>query len=44
MEWITQLQGRLVGLDTAPLIYLIEEINFRIFKIIITYPLAENAQ
>ncbi len=25
MEWITQLQGRLVGLDTAPLIYFIEE-------------------
>lgn len=25
MEWINQLQGRLVGLDTAPLIYFIEE-------------------
>lgn len=25
MEWITQLQGQLVGLDTAPLIYFIEE-------------------
>jgi len=25
MEWITQLRGQLVGLDTAPLIYFIEE-------------------
>ena len=25
MEWITQLQGQVVGLDTAPLIYFIEE-------------------
>lgn len=25
MEWINQLQGRVVGLDTAPLIYFIEE-------------------
>ncbi|MBO0352207.1 hypothetical protein J0895_24615 [Phormidium pseudopriestleyi FRX01] len=25
MEWINQLQGQLVGLDTAPLIYFIEE-------------------
>ena len=25
MEWLTQLQGRIVGLDTAPLIYFIEQ-------------------
>lgn len=25
MEWMTQLQGQIVGLDTAPLIYFIEE-------------------
>ena len=25
MEWIAQLQGRIVGLDTAPLIYFLEE-------------------
>jgi hypothetical protein len=25
MEWIVQLQGAIVGLDTAPLIYFIEE-------------------
>ena len=25
MEWLTQLQGQLIGLDTAPLIYLVEE-------------------
>lgn len=25
MEWIAQLQGQVVGLDTAPLIYFIEE-------------------
>lgn len=25
MEWVTALQGRVVGLDTAPLIYFIEE-------------------
>ena len=25
MEWITTLQGKTVGLDTAPLIYFIEE-------------------
>jgi len=25
MEWLTQLQGQVVGLDTAPLIYLIEQ-------------------
>lgn len=25
MEWITQLQGQIVGLDTAPLIYFIEQ-------------------
>lgn len=25
MEWLTQLRGQLVGLDTAPLIYLVEE-------------------
>ena len=25
MEWIAQLQGQVVGLDTAPLIYLIEQ-------------------
>jgi len=25
MEWITQLQGQVVGLDSAPLIYFIEE-------------------
>ncbi len=24
MEWITQLQGKVIGLDTAPLIYFIE--------------------
>ena len=24
MEWIAQLQGQVVGLDTAPLIYFIE--------------------
>ncbi|AFY81491.1 hypothetical protein [Oscillatoria acuminata] len=36
MEWITPLQGRLVGLDTSPLIYFIEEIIFRRFKTIIT--------
>jgi hypothetical protein len=25
MEWIAQLQGQVVGLDTAPLIYFIED-------------------
>ncbi len=25
MEWLTKLQGKIVGLDTAPLIYFIEE-------------------
>ena len=25
MEWIAQLQGKLVGLDTAPLIYFMEQ-------------------
>lgn len=25
MEWLTQLHGKIVGLDTAPLIYYIEE-------------------
>ncbi len=25
MEWLTQLQGQIVGLDTAPLIYFIEK-------------------
>lgn len=25
MEWIAQLQGKVVGLDTAPLIYFIEQ-------------------
>ncbi len=25
MEWITQLQGKVVGLDTAPLIYFMEQ-------------------
>ena len=25
MEWIAQLQGQVVGLDSAPLIYFIEE-------------------
>lgn len=25
MEWLTQLQGKIVGLDTAPLIYFIEQ-------------------
>jgi predicted nucleic acid-binding protein len=25
MEWLSQLQGQLVGLDTAPLIYFVEE-------------------
>ncbi len=25
MEWLTKLQGEIVGLDTAPLIYFIEE-------------------
>jgi predicted nucleic acid-binding protein len=25
MEWLARLQGRIVGLDTAPLIYFIEE-------------------
>ena len=25
MEWITQLKGKVVGLDTAPLVYFIEE-------------------
>lgn len=25
MEWINQLQGKIVGLDTAPLIYFIEQ-------------------
>ena len=25
MEWLTQLQGQIVGLDTAPLIYLSEQ-------------------
>jgi hypothetical protein len=25
MEWVGQLQGQIVGLDTAPLIYLIEQ-------------------
>jgi len=25
MQWINQLQGQIVGLDTAPLIYFVEE-------------------
>ncbi|WP_254445373.1 MULTISPECIES: hypothetical protein [unclassified Anabaena] len=25
MEWLNKLQGKIVGLDTAPLIYFIEE-------------------
>jgi len=25
MEWIAQLQGKVVGLDTAPLIYFMEQ-------------------
>ena len=25
MEWLAQLQGQVVGLDSAPLIYFIEE-------------------
>lgn len=25
MEWLTQLKGQVVGLDTAPLIYFIEQ-------------------
>lgn len=25
MEWLIQLQGQIVGLDTAPLIYFIEQ-------------------
>ncbi len=25
MEWLTQLQGQTIGLDTAPLIYFIEQ-------------------
>lgn len=25
MEWLVQLQGKIIGLDTAPLIYFIEE-------------------
>jgi PIN domain nuclease of toxin-antitoxin system len=25
MEWLTQLQNQIVGLDTAPLIYFVEE-------------------
>ncbi|WP_231510342.1 hypothetical protein [Fischerella sp. PCC 9605] len=25
MEWLVQLHGQIVGLDTAPLIYFIEE-------------------
>jgi len=25
MEWLTPLQGQIVGLDTAPLIYFIEQ-------------------
>lgn len=25
MEWLTQLKGRIVGLDTAPLIYFMEQ-------------------
>jgi hypothetical protein len=25
MEWLTRLQGQVVGLDTAPLIYFIEQ-------------------
>ena len=25
MGWLAQLQGQIVGLDTAPLIYLVEE-------------------
>jgi predicted nucleic acid-binding protein len=25
MEWLTQLQGQIIGLDTAPLIYFIEQ-------------------
>ena len=24
MEWLSQLQGQVIGLDTAPIIYLIE--------------------
>ncbi len=27
MEWLTQLQGQVIGLDTAPLIYFIEQNN-----------------
>ena len=25
MEWLNELQGKIIGLDTAPLIYFIEE-------------------
>jgi hypothetical protein len=25
MEWLAQLRGQLIGLDTAPLIYFVEE-------------------
>ncbi len=25
MEWLNKLQGKIIGLDTAPLIYFIEE-------------------
>jgi hypothetical protein len=28
MEWLKKLEGKIVGLDTAPLIYLIEQNNY----------------
>ncbi|KAM3115913.1 type II toxin-antitoxin system VapC family toxin [Phormidesmis sp. 146-33] len=36
MGWLTQLQGKVVGLDTAPLIYLIEQ-NETYLRIVRTF-------
>lgn len=34
MEWLIQLQGQIVGLDTAPLIYFIEQNKLSIRELI----------
>ena len=31
MEWLSQLQGQVIGLDTAPIIYLIEHFETIVF-------------
>ncbi len=33
MDWVTDLQGKTIGLDTAPLIYFIEENRAYIDKV-----------